>query len=885
MTAPAVASPFAAPAAADPGTAFQAGQPAAASYVVASSPAVAASSAAVNAAAASTPPAPGGVNAGGGQGAASPQASAVLQAYGRTPLAFEPNYGQTSSQVLFLSQGPGFDAFLTDAGAVLSLPVPAQAGAATGRDVLTLSFAGADPAPQVYATGQLPGVSKYFAGNDPSQWIADVPNYAGVVYHDVYPGIDLHFSGDSQNELEYSFTVAPGADPSQIRTSWQGAQSVTTDAQGDLLLTTASGQTLTETAPALYQTVNGVQRPVASQAVVNADGTTGFRAAGYDPTLPLVIDPRIVYSSYLGGSGADYAYAVAADASGAAYVAGVTASTDFPTASGYQNSNAGGTDAFVTKLNAQGNGLVYSTYLGGASNDEDYGVAVDLSGRAWVVGTTSPGIGGGIAFPTTPDAVERTVPTGGTAFAARLSAGGDQLTYSTLLGDGSTATAVAVDALGDAYLTGSAAYNALFGDFFPTTSGAFQTSPGGGTDAFLAKLAPTLPGSAYSVTLAYSSYLGGSSTDQGQGVAVDGSGDAYVTGYTQSSNFPTTSGAFETSKPSGTQASFVVKVNPSGSALDYATYLAGGSADAGDAIAVDRQGDAFVTGATYSSSFPTTSGAFQTSHGGFGSGNAFVAKLKPDGSGLTYGSYLGGGGETGTGIAVDSSGQATVAGWTTGSSFPVTSNAIQSTSGGGTDAWAAQVNAAGTTLNYATYLGGSGTDEATGVAVDAQGDAYLAGFTDSTNFPTGPGAYQTGLKGGSGYDAFISKIAQGPGPPVFTAVSPDTGSSSTDQVTDTGNLTITGTAAAGATVTLSQEGVGVIDTVTASASGLWTSTYFASAHTLPEGTAAFTAAETVAGQTSDPTADWLVTVDETNPVVTLTAPATTTGENPLCAWW
>ena len=283
-----------------------------------------------------------------------------------------------------------------------------------------------------------------------------------------------------------------------------------------------------------------------------------------------------------------------------------------------------------------------------------------------------------------------------------------------------------------------------------------------GTDAFVAKLAPTLPGSAYSVTLAYSSYLGGSSSDEGQGVAVDGSGDAYVTGYTQSSNFPTTSGAFETSKPSGTQASFVVKVNPSGSALDYGTYLAGGSADAGDAIAVDRQGDAYVTGATYSSSFPTTSGAFQTSHGGFGSGNAFVAKLKPDGSGLTYGSYLGGGGETGTGIAVDTSGQATVAGWTSGTSFPVTSNAIQSTSGGGTDAWAAQVNAAGTTLNYATYLGGSGTDEATGVAVDAQGDAYLAGFTDSTNFPTGPGAYQTGLKGGSGYDAFISKSPRFP---------------------------------------------------------------------------------------------------------------------------
>ena len=362
---------------------------------------------------------------------------------------------------------------------------------------------------------------------------------------------------------------------------------------------------------------------------------------------------------------------------------------------------------------------------------------------------------------------------------------------------------------------------------------------------------------------------------------MDGSGDAYVTGYTQSSNFPTTSGAFETSKPSGTQASFVVKVNPSGSALDYA-HVPGGRVRRRRLR--DRRGP---PGRRLRHRrhlllvLPDDLGRLPDLAGRRPARQGLRGQAQPAGSGLTYGSYLGGGGETGTGIAVDTSGQATVAGWTTGTSFPVTSNAIQSTSGGGTDAWAAQVNAAGTTLNYATYLGGSGTDEATGVAVDAQGDAYLAGFTDSTNFPTSPGAYQTGLKGGSGYDAFITKIAQVPAPPVFTAVSPDTGSSSTDQVTDTGNVTITGTAAAGATVTLSQEGVGVIDTVTASASGLWTSTYFASAHTLPEGTAAFTATETVAGQTSDPSADWLVTVDETNPVVTLTAPATTTSEDPL----
>ncbi len=820
-----------------------------------------------------------------GDAAPAPSTAAFLQAYGRTQLAFEPNMGQTDPSVNFLSHGPGFETFLTNGGAVLELAQPAaqaQPGQApvpstAAPDVLTLSFAGGDTAPQMYATDQLPSVSNYFTGDDPSKWIADVPNYAGVIEKNVYPGIDVEFHGDSQKELEYDFIVSPGADLSRVKVSWQGAQSVQSDGQGNLLITTASGRTLTETAPKLYQTINGVQQAVSGQGVVNADGTVSFQASGYDPTRPLVVDPSIVYSSYLGGSGADYAYAVAVDSSGAAYVTGSTTSTNFPTGSALQGSYAGGTDVFVTKLNAQGSGIVYSTYLGGSNTDVGYGVAVGLSGQVWVVGSTTSVGSATTLFPTTSNAYQKTA-TYGAAFAACLGAAGDALTYSTLLGNslGMAATAVAVDAAGAAYLTGYV--DVASGSTFPTTSGAFQTAPGspsGGYDAFVAKLPAGGSGS-----LDYSSYLGGSSSDRGYGIAVDPSGDAYVTGWTQSTNFPTTSGAFRTTMPSGTQASFVAKVNPSGSALSYSTYLSGGTADAGYAVAVDQAGAAYVTGAT-SSAFPTTSGAFQTSMGTSVGYDAFVAELNPAGSGLKYGSYLGGGGETGTGIALDASGQATVVGYTTGSAFPVTANAMQSSSGGGTDAWVAQVNAAGTTLNYASYLGGSGTDEATGVGVDAQGFAYAVGFTNSSNFPTSSGAFQTAGHGTSNYDAFVTKIAQVPAPPAFTGINPDTGSYNNDRVTDTGNVSIFGTAAANATVTLSREGVGVIDTVTASASGLWTSTYYASAHTLPEGTAAFTATETVGGMTSAASADWLVTVDLTPPAVTLTAPATTAAVQPM----
>jgi RHS repeat-associated protein len=674
--------------------------------------------------------------------------------------------------------------------------------------------------------------------------------------------------GDSQKELEYDFSLAPGADLSQVRVSWKGATSLALDRQGGLLIGTA-GQTLTERPPALYQTVNGVRRAVTGRHVLNADGTVGFQADSYDHTLPLVVDPSLSYSTYLGGSGADYGYAIAADGAGNAYVAGTTASTNFPGVVGTSNPN-GYTDAFVTKLNNAG-GVVWSTYLGGTTGapSNGYGIAADLAGNVYAVGNS-----GATDFPVTASAYQRTNPGYVDGFVASLTAAGNALRYSTFFGPTSGPTsvkvaAVAVDPVQEtAFITGSVGPTTTG---FPTANG-FQTSSGGGTqDAFVAELAQS--GSA----VVYSSFLGGSGSDSGYGIALDNAGNAYVTGATTSTNFPTKN-AYQTAPAGLTTAAFVTKVGVVGgvSTLTYSTYLSGGN-DQGNAVAVDKAGGAaFVTGWTQSTTFPTASPIYPTLSG---TQDAFVSELNFVGSTLTlvYSTYLGSGTTAGAGVAVDAQDEAIVAGKTSSSSFPTAGGAFQTTYGGGTnDAFVTKLNGAGTTLVYSSFLGGNGDDEATGVALDAQGTAYLTGFTSSTNFPT---ANPSQLSNGGGtYDAFVSKVAAVPAPPALTTITTDSGASPTDQITTDQNLTISGTATANATVTLSRAGVGVLGSTTANVSGAWSYDYTGT--TLAEGTYAFTATQTVGGLTGAPTNPFLVTVDLTAPTVTVTAPASTTAKQP-----
>lgn len=691
------------------------------------------------------------------------------EALGELPLSFEQNRGQTDRRVKFLSRSGGSVLFLTADEAVLTFggqgvgrgrgdDEERARGKANGerksRAVIRMKLEGASSSAAVEGLEQLPGRSNYFDGSDPGGWQTDVPQFARVRYQQVYPGIDLVYYG-RERQLEYDFLLAPGADASNIRLEFKGADSVTIDASGDLLLERAEGR-LRQLKPFAYQERGGVRSQVACGYVLTGEGRVAFQLGEYDRRLPLVIDPVLAYSTYLGGGGFDRGNAIAVDSAGNAYITGQTASTNFPVTPGALQSSASGNDGFVTKLNATGTGVVYSTYVRGATG---YGIAVDAAGSAYVTGEVQT-----TAFPTT-GAAFQTKPFGWDTFILKLNATGNGLVYSSRFGGGfdDFGRAIALDASGNAYVTGWTTCRAGACDF-PTVN-AFQPAYGGGNnDAFVTKM------NAAGTALVYSTYLGGgavqNATDEwGQGIAVDAAGSAYVVGATYSPDFPLTPGAFNT--PKSDLDTFITKLSPAGATLEYSARVGGGNRDNAWAVALDSAGSAYVTGYTESSDnpgttnyegFPVTAGAFQTA----GSFDAFVTKLDPSGSALAYSTYLGGKAdvERGWGIAVDSAGNAYVTGDTKSTDFPVV-NAFQPAYGGGlSDAFVAELNQTGSGLVYATYLGGSLSEEGHGMAVDAGGNAYATGFTGSFNFPVA-GGFQRANGGGLNNhdDAFVVKLS------------------------------------------------------------------------------------------------------------------------------
>ncbi len=653
--------------------------------------------------------------------------SRLAGSYGKLPLSFERNAGQTDASVRFLSRGPGYALFLTGNEAVLSLqkrshpqtktPQAKTPGLASlfgrprGRKPISppaafrMTLAGANPKATVTGLDELPGKSNYFIGKDPAKWRTKVPSYAKVKYQNVYRGIDLVYYGNPQ-QLEYDFVVAPGADPkaisldvAAIRSSADGGRRAPRiDANGDLVIRAGEDEVRLHK-PMVYQAAvskedaGSARHFVDGRYVLKGNNRVSFEVSSYDPHKTLVIDPVLVYSTYLGGSYSDEGSGIAVDSLGSAYVTGMTDSTDFPTAHPLQAVAEGNYDAFVAKLNPAGSALVYSTYLGGSNYDYGSGIAVDSAGNAYITGVT----------------------------------------YSTDFPIASPLQAVC----------GCGAY---FGD------------------AFVAKVNPA--GSA----LVYSTYLGGSSDEFGHGIAVDPAGDAYITGGTSSTDFPTAKPLQAIS--GGDTDVFVSKLNPAGSALVYSTYLGGSSGDEGSGIAVDSAEDAYVTGITLSTDFPTANplqakfGGGPIIGGGRGgppptpTGDGFVAKLNPTGSALVYSTYLGGSGsDSGNGIAVDSAGNAYVTGATdsftfAGSNDFPTANPLQAADGGNSDAFVAKLNPTGSALVYSSFLGGISADGGYGIAVDSAGNAYVTGFTTSTNFPTANALQPIS----NNYDAFVTKI-------------------------------------------------------------------------------------------------------------------------------
>jgi hypothetical protein len=738
--------------------------------------------------------------------------SRLQDGYGNLPLSFEANQGQTDSRVKFLARGEGYALFLTSDEAVLALRkgtssnerrVGHQANAAA----LRMSLSGINPRVGISGVDELPGKSNYLVGNDRAHWHTGVANYARVRYQRVYPGIDLIYYGN-QRQLEYDFVLDPGADPGAIALRIGGVERASVSSLGDLVLDTNGGQVVFHR-PVIYQTQETRRQEIAGGYALGRRLPGGiqevrFHVGTFDRSRQLVIDPTLSYSSYLGGTNNDYGSGIAIDSSGNAYVTGQTFSTNFPVLNPYQKSCSSCTtfdasNVFVSKVNSTGTALVYSTYIGGNFGDAGNAIAVDSGGNAYVAGNTSSSdfpvlnafqsTSGGPTSPGEP----------GDGFVLKLNAAGSGLVYSSYIGGSAEddAYGIAIDSAGEAFVVGRTASTN-----FPLKD-AYQAQNNGSFDVFVAKVA------AAGSSLVYSTYLGGAAEDDGYGIAVGPSGGAYITGQTLSNDFPTAS-AYQTAY-GGQADAFVAKLTFSGStlALGYSTYLGGTSMDQGFGIALDSSSNAYVTGLTESTDFPTAN-AFQSTFSG--SSDAFVSKLSSSGATLTYSTYLGGnsGDSGGRSIAVDSSGHANVAGYTSSSNFP-TAAPVQSTYGGNQDAFLSRVTPSGCGLVFSTFLGGKSTDGANGVAVNAAtGDAYLVGSTLSNDFPTQK-PFQAAT--GGNYDAFLSKVAGATAPVV--CLSPASLSFPAETASTTSSAM---------TVTLTNDGDSALDVASIASSGPYAET-------------------------------------------------------------
>ena len=648
----------------------------------------------------------------------------IVAAYGRLPLEFEPNRGQAPASALYVARGRDFALSLAGGQAALSFAHTAP---------LSIRFEGGNPAARLVALGESAARSHYLLGKNPAAWSTGVPHYSQVKYERVYPGIDVVFHGNLRNP-EVDFVVAPRSRPEQISLAFSGADFLERGASGGLIVHQGDHRVALE-APVIYQDENGGRRQIEGRYVLKGRTQVGFEIAPFDAARPLVIDPVITYASALGGSGDDSAMAIAADSQGNIYVTGATSSPDFPTASALQQMPGGSgkpgphVNVFVSKLNAAGTQLIYSTYIGGSGLDTGMGIALDSLGNAYVTGSTTSAdfpliqpiqtsfAGGSTLFPTD-------------AFVFKLNSTGSQLVYSTYLGGKAddVAKAIAVDASGSAYIGG------VTGSTDFPVKNSLQPYRGG-DDAFITKLNPN--GNA----LVYSTFLGGTYGDLVNAIAVDSSGNVAVTGNTLSRDFPLVN-ALQPFTVGGTDA-FVAKLNAAGSALLYSTLLGGESDDFGLGIALDASGNAYVTGATGSLDFPVVKG-LQTRSGNtdlLGS-DAFVTKLDATGTHFVYSTYFGGSGiDVGMAIAVAADGSAWIAGETDSPDLPGADPATQD------DAFVARLNPAGSSLSYVALVGGRDQDSAAALALDAGGNAYVTGSTRSADFPISCCAHQTGIRG------------------------------------------------------------------------------------------------------------------------------------------
>ena len=705
----------------------------------------------------------------------------LVESFGQLPLTFELNQGQLAKDVKFLSRTTAGDIYLTSKETIISLRQPSALPkemvgptsegqnnkrlfdrqvnnpGSKSRDAIKMRVVGSNAA-SVLGEDEVPGSVNYFIGKDPKKWHTNVRSFSRVAYKNIYPGIDQVFYGAHQ-QLEYDFVVSPGSNPHNIKLAFSGSEGLFVD-QGDLVLRVKDSGDIRLKEPVAYQIVGGLKHQVPAKYVINRNRQVGFEIGDYDSSKTLTIDPILSYSTYLGGggndagfdvgvdgsgnayitgstdssefsslggsnafvaklnasgtqrtylailggSGDDTGFSLAVDGSGNAYVTGATDSVDFPAMNAIQSSSGGGSqDAFVAKLNPAGSAVIYSTYFGGTGNDAGFGLAIDSAENAYVTGST--------------DSTEFSTLGNTNAFVMKLNSQGNERPYLAVLGGNGDDTGfdIAVDGIGNAYVVGSTDSSNF------TTAGALQPNFGGSQDAFVAKL------DGAGSSLIYSTYLGGTGNDSGFGIAVDGAGNAYVTGSTDSTEISSLGG----------RDVFVAKFNAAGNDRTYFTVLGGSGDDAGFAIAVDNAGNAYVTGSTDSGNF-TTSNPLQPTAGG--SQDVFVAKLNPAGATLDYSTFIGNSGnESGFAVAVDSGGNAFATGFTSSNNFP-TASSFQSVSGGNGDAFVLRISndAAAPSVQFSSssYVVSEGTPRVE-ITLNRSGDTSAAA---NVGFVTSDGA-------------------------------------------------------------------------------------------------------------------------------------------------
>jgi len=681
----------------------------------------------------------------------------ILNAHARLPLYFVENKGQFDPEVRFyVKKKLGETIYFTDKGIVFDLvrkrKVPDNSSEVSvkghqttnlkaERLVFSLCFKNACKGISIQGFDRQETSINCFIGNDRSKWKAGIPTYKGIIYKDIYKDIDLKIFGNGRG-IEYEFIVNPGGNPDDILLCYNGIEELATNGDGELMIRTAFGD-LKETRPYIYQEIAG-KRVVDGSFEIRSDTeqpqignfSYGFRVASYNSSCPLIIDPSLVYSTYLGGSSDDAGAGIDVDTSGNIYIIGITLSDDFPTANPFQGTYAGNQDAFVAKISQSGDILIYCTFIGGSGEDIGSGIDIDGSGNVYITGKTVS-----TDFPLQNPYQGSYGGSNYDAFVTKISSSGSTLMYSTYLGGNSldSGCGIAVDSSGNAYVSGVTGS----GNFH--IQNPFQATCAGAQDVFITKISPS--GNA----LVYSSYLGGSSGDFGSGTTVDTSGNAYVTGETFSTDFPMQN-PFQGTFGGGTADAFITKISSSGS-LIYSTYLGGSNIDAGTAVAVDGSGNAYVTGITWSSDFPLQNPCQGTFGGGIT--DAFITKVFLSGNAILYSTFLGGNdNDSANGIAVDSLGDVYITGYTSSSDFPVI-NPYQLTLAGEPDAILAKFDSSGNSIIYSTYLGGEGYDSGREIAIDGSGNAYITGVTRSSDFPTQSPlqALNAGVS-----DAFILKL-------------------------------------------------------------------------------------------------------------------------------